>query len=158
MSKVLHHDDENAGVGWGAGTPFKCLPKRRLTTEGLLPDAKILRERLQLEFARYLDDPDDSHLRGMILDPVMSTAGHRFLLTFGETHRLHWKQARALLLADMDEDIILHQYIEHLKTSNAHVNEECRINNSGRDGANEQVGKGPDEDFFSAVMGNNALQ
>jgi hypothetical protein len=149
-------DEENAR-GWGAGTPFKCLPKRRLTTEELLPDAKLLRQRLELEFARYLKDPEDSHLvRGMILDPVMLTAGHMFLQRFGDTHRFHWHRGRALLLADIEEDIVLHQHLGHLSTSR-HTHEEDPVVLIGED-SEEVLGTGDEQDFFSTVMGGSSLQ
>ena len=113
-------DEENvAGAGWGSGTSFKCLPKSRLTTECHLPDAKLLREQRELQLARYLKDPDDSNLRGMFLDPVMLTADHMFLLKFfGETHCSHWEHGSALPIADIKVDIVLHQHIGNLNTSN----------------------------------------
>ncbi|KAI2512772.1 hypothetical protein MHU86_1560 [Fragilaria crotonensis] len=145
-------DEENTGT-WGAGTSFKCLPKQILDTEELLPDAKILRQRLQLEFSRYLEDPEDSHLRGMLLDPVMMTAGHRFLLRFGATHRVHWQRGRALLLDDMEEDIALHQFLRDLNTrSNAHEDSVIVIDDHS-EVRTAPIHAGADEDFFSSVMG-----
>ena len=159
LTEQVHddHAENHVSSGWGAGTSFKSLPKRKLSTEELLEDAKLLRQRLQSEFNTYLQDPEDNNLRAMILDPVMMTAGHPFLLRFGPTHHMHWQRGRTLLLDDMEADITLHRYISSSRNDTSDNSDQEDQSRAGA--ANDFVEPsilGTSDDFFSSVMGNSS--
>lgn len=110
---VLCLPPDGTAKSWDNATPFKQLPKIKMTADvnagsasarvKLMSDEAVeLRDRLSEAFKRFLpEDPDDDQLLAAMCDPVMVSGGLRFLSALKD-QAINAKIDRAWMLLDQE--------------------------------------------------------
>lgn len=124
---VLGLPADGAAKSWDGATPFKQLPKIKMTPDvnsgsrvkHMSDEAVELRDRLREAFEKFLpEEPDDDQLLAAMCDPVMVSGGLRFLAALKDS-AINAKIDRAWML--LDQEVLAEAQrctpIEHSKAS-----------------------------------------